>query len=108
MHRSLDRRVETLVRVGDRGHEKTLRDLLAMAMDDSTASWWLGPDGLWTRHHLAGDGTPLRDLQTYLVQVRRGKRPAPEAADGPAKPRQRAEPGRAVKRPSRSGGTGAP
>jgi len=107
MHRNLDRRVETLVRVGDRGHEKTLRDLLAMAMDDSTASWWLGPDGLWTRHHLAGDGTPLRDLQTYLVQIRRGKRPAPEAADGPAKPRHGAEPGRAVKRPSRSAGTGA-
>jgi len=107
MHRNLDRRVETLVRVGDRGHQKTLRDLLAMAMDDSTASWWLGPDGLWTRHHLAGDGTPLRDLQAYLVQIRRGKRPVPEAADGPAKPRQRAEPGRAMKRPSRSGGTGA-
>jgi polyphosphate kinase len=106
MHRNLDRRVETLVRVGDRGHQKTLRDLLAMAMDDSTASWWLGPDGLWTRHHLAGDGTPLRDLQAYLVQIRRGKRPVPEAADGPPKPRQRAEPGRAVKRPSRSGGTG--
>ncbi len=101
MHRNLDRRVESLVRVSDAGHEKRLRDQIALAMDDSTASWWLGPDGLWTRHHLDASGEPLRDLQAYLVEVRRGGRPAPEV-DGQAKSRHRA-----VKRPLPSRGTGA-
>ena len=106
MHRNLDRRVESLVRVSDRGHQKRLHDLLALAMDDSTASWWLGSDGLWTRHHLAADGQPLRDLQAHLVEVRRGGRPVPEV-DGTAKRRQRTERARDAKRSSPSGRTGA-
>jgi polyphosphate kinase len=40
-------------------------------MDDITSSWWLSGDGTWTRHHLDGDGKPLRDLQEYLL-ARRG------------------------------------
>jgi polyphosphate kinase len=111
MHRNLDRRVESLVRVSDPGHEQSLRDLLALGMDDGTASWWLGPDGVWTRHHLDADGNPLRDLQAYLVEIRRGKRPAPEAGRQ-AKSRQRterdrAERDRAGKRPLPAGGAGA-
>jgi polyphosphate kinase len=107
MHRNLDRRVESLVRVSDPGHEERLRDLIALAMDDSTASWWLGPDGLWTRHHVDSDGVPLRDLQAYLVeQIRRSGRPAPEA-DGRAKSRSLAEGNLPPRRPSPAGGTGA-
>jgi polyphosphate kinase len=111
MHRNLDRRVESLVRVSDPGHEERLRDLIALAMDDSTASWWLDPDGLWTRHHLDPDGVPLRDLQAYLVeQIRRSGRPAPEAdgrAQGRAQGRALAEGRLPARRSSPSGGTGA-
>ena len=73
MHRNLDRRVETLVRVGDVGHQAELRGLIDMAMDDTTASWWLGPDGTWTRHHLDASGAPLNDIQEYLIRTRQGR-----------------------------------
>ena len=75
MHRNLDRRVETLVRVGDTGHQSELRGLIDMAMDDTTASWWLGADGTWTRHHLDASGAPLNDIQEYLIRTRQGRSP---------------------------------
>jgi polyphosphate kinase len=77
MHRNLDRRVELLVLVTDLAKQAELRGLLDMAMDDTTASWWLGPDGSWTRHHLDASGAPLLDIQEYLIRVRQGR-----AADG--------------------------
>jgi polyphosphate kinase len=94
MHRNLDRRIELLVRVADQGHEATLRELFSLAMDEGTASWWLAPDGSWTRHHLDSSGEPLLDLQAHLVQIRRGGRGGPEVdgrADGP-------QPDRALRR----------
>jgi polyphosphate kinase len=106
MHRNLDRRVELLVRVNDPGHERTLRDLLSLGMDDATASWWLGPDGTWTRHHVDSDGTPLRDLQAYLVQIRRGRRPVSKA--GRAKPRHPGGRDRAAGKRLSQGRTGSP
>jgi polyphosphate kinase len=77
MHRNLDRRVETLVRVTDPAHRAQLRGLIDMAMDDTTASWWLDTDGIWTRHHLDASGAPLNDIQEYLIRTRPGR-----AADG--------------------------
>src|SRR5271165_369502 len=59
MHRNLDRRVELLVRVTDPAQQADLSSLLDLAMDDGTASWWLDPDGTWTRHHLDASGAPL-------------------------------------------------
>jgi polyphosphate kinase len=50
MHRNLDRRVETLVRVADPGQCASLRNLLARGMDDGTSSWWLDGNGDWIRH----------------------------------------------------------
>jgi polyphosphate kinase len=105
MHRNLDRRVESLVRVTDPGHQERLRTLLALGMDDGTASWWLGPDGLWTRHHLDSDGRPLRDLQAYLVEIRRQGRQSAEA-DGPVTSQSRTARARAAKRPLPAGGIG--
>jgi polyphosphate kinase len=77
MHRNLDRRVETLVRVTDPAHRAQLRGLIDMAMDETTASWWLDTDGIWTRHHLDASGTPLNDIQEYLIRTRQGR-----SADG--------------------------
>ena len=77
MHRNLDRRVETLVRVADPAHRAELRGLIDMAMDETTSSWWLDSDGTWTRHHLDASGAPLNDIQEYLIRTRQGR-----AADG--------------------------
>jgi polyphosphate kinase len=77
MHRNLDRRVEALVRVVDPAQQATLRDLINLAMDEGTATWWLAGDGTWTRHHLDSSGKPLRDLQQHLIRGLRGR-----AADG--------------------------
>jgi polyphosphate kinase len=71
MHRNLDRRVEQLVQVIDPGHQRRLRRLLALGMDDGTSSWWLGPDGHWLRHSRDDSGKPLRDVQETLVRERR-------------------------------------
>src|SRR5690242_15883860 len=73
MHRNLNRRVEALVRVTDPAQRLTLRNLIALAMDETTASWWLTADGTWTRHHLDSSGQPLRDLQQYLLASTRGR-----------------------------------
>jgi polyphosphate kinase len=73
MHRNLDRRVELLVRVTDRSHKAELRNLIDFAMDPGVASWWLSPDGTWTRHHVAESGKPLIDLQEYLIQHRQDR-----------------------------------
>jgi len=52
MHRNLDRRVETLVRVDDEAHRARLRSILDLAVGDRTA-WRLSSDGTWIR----GNGT---------------------------------------------------
>jgi polyphosphate kinase len=77
MHRNLDRRVEVIVRVGDPGHCRELRQLMDLGMDDGTASWWLDSEGTWTRHNLAPDGKRLRDIQFGLIRDRR-----PRSGDG--------------------------
>jgi len=71
MHRNLDRRVELLVQVTDPGHQRRLRALLDLGLDDGTSSWWLNPDGYWTRHNRDESGNPLRDIQETLVSQRR-------------------------------------
>ena len=75
MHRNLDRRVEALARLRDPGHIAEVEHLLALSVDPGTASWHLGPDGVWTRHSSGPDGEPLLDLQTHLIATRR-RRPS--------------------------------
>ncbi|MBD2757933.1 RNA degradosome polyphosphate kinase [Yimella sp. cx-573] len=67
MHRNLDRRVEALVQVVDPVHVAALRDLLALGMADTTASWQLHGDGHWQRHHRDAEGAPLTDMQADLI-----------------------------------------
>jgi len=71
MHRNLDRRVEALVLVTDPGHQRRLRRLIDLGMDDGTSSWWLNADGYWTRHSRDEAGNPLRDVQETMVLMRR-------------------------------------
>ncbi len=75
MHRNLDRRVEALVRVVAPAHVKELVDLFDAAMADTTSSWHLGAEGLWTRHSTDAEGAPLIDLQEKLMtQIQRRRR----------------------------------
>jgi polyphosphate kinase len=67
MHRNLDRRVEALVEVRDPDVRAGLQRLLDLAVDAGTSAWELGTDGCWTRHSVAADGVPLRDLQETLL-----------------------------------------
>jgi polyphosphate kinase len=68
MHRNLDRRVETLVLVTDPVHSARLRDLLDLGMADTTDSWWLQPDGTWTKRTPDAGGAPLRDIHETLIR----------------------------------------
>jgi polyphosphate kinase len=73
MHRNLDRRVEMLVRVTDHQQQAQLRQLINLAMDPRTSSWWLAGDGTWTRHHLDSAGQPLTDIQDLMIRSRRSR-----------------------------------
>ncbi|MBD7950387.1 MULTISPECIES: RNA degradosome polyphosphate kinase [Oerskovia] len=70
MHRNLDRRVETLVRLVDPQQVSDLIDLIDVSMDDGTASWHLQSDGSWERHATGPDG-PLMDIQSTLITRQR-------------------------------------
>jgi polyphosphate kinase len=76
MHRNLDRRVEAMVRLTSAEHIRQIHSLFDLAMSDDTSAWKLAHDGSWSRHHLAQDGTPLRDMQNVMSrrisQRRRG------------------------------------
>ena len=67
MHRNLDRRVETLVRLVRPEHLTELAGLFDAAMSEETSSWWLATDGEWIRHDRDAAGKPLADLQTDLM-----------------------------------------
>ena len=75
MHRNLDRRVETLVRITDPRQAEALVRLLARYVSDATASWHLDADGVWTRHHRDAEGNPLVDVQEHLLRSRALGRP---------------------------------
>ncbi len=68
MHRNLDRRVEVLVQLKERGHLREISRLFDLAMADTTASWHLEPDGEWTRRSRNANGGLLIDLQTKTMR----------------------------------------
>jgi polyphosphate kinase len=67
MHRNLDRRVETMVRVRDATARAHLRDMLDRAFADDVMAWELHPDGQWRRNQ-GRPGQPLRDYQEILMR----------------------------------------
>ncbi|MCL2453883.1 MAG: RNA degradosome polyphosphate kinase [Micrococcales bacterium] len=74
MHRNLDRRVEALIRITAPDHIEQCLELVDLGVADSTSSWWLEPDGTWTRHHRDEQGQPLVDLQALLIARQRRPR----------------------------------
>ena len=74
MHRNLDRRVETLVRITEERHLAELAQLFEMGMSGRYPYWELTSDGRWTRHHLDEHGKPLPDLQAALIDLHAKRR----------------------------------
>ncbi|MDP9433988.1 MAG: RNA degradosome polyphosphate kinase [Actinomycetota bacterium] len=73
MHRNLDRRVETLVRVADRAVQAELQEALDLALAPEVVRWELGPDGAWVRR--PGPGEPACDPQAEMLRrTRTGER----------------------------------
>ena len=74
MHRNLDRRVETLVKLVQTDHIKDLKDILDLAMSEKVATWILDSEGQWQRRAKGLDGTPLPDMQDELMELTLNKK----------------------------------
>ena len=71
MHRNLDRRVETLVRVDDLGIKARLEEILDLGLHDRAGAWTLSEDARWTRKTSSGNGAgPPLSLQAELQRTR--------------------------------------
>lgn len=68
MHRNLDRRVESLVRIVAPEQIDELIKYVDLQMADSTASWHMQADGTYVRHCKDEEGRPLVDSQEYLIK----------------------------------------
>ena len=66
MHRNLDRRVETLVRVKDPVVQRQIEALLDRAMAPTTRHWELQEAGSWVQRPAPGEA--FRDMQTDLMR----------------------------------------
>jgi polyphosphate kinase len=66
MHRNLDRRVETLVRVESGAARRKLNEVLGLALRDNVGTWQLDGDGAWSRLDPGED--PAFSLQATLME----------------------------------------
>ena len=67
MHRNLDRRVETLVRLRQADQLKEMQHLFDLGLSDATSSWHLEANGTWRRHQFDESGKKLNDMQDQLM-----------------------------------------
>lgn len=67
MHRNLDRRVETLVRLRQEDHLSQIQRLFELAMHPQASSWNLSADGTWLRNGPVGQDTEFFDLQDQIM-----------------------------------------
>ena len=74
MHRNLDRRVESLVRIERPVHKSSLQELINLSMSEETSSWHQEGDS-WHRITTSKSGEPLQDLQGIYVKRYRKARP---------------------------------
>ena len=68
MHRNLDRRVETLVKITQSDQIRQLHEIFDLGMSESVAVWELKANGAWSRetHNVLGE--KLSDMQDVLMQ----------------------------------------
>jgi polyphosphate kinase len=67
MHRNLDRRVESLVRIERPAHKAALQEVFDLALSDETSSWHQEQEN-WTRVSRTTTGEPLQDLQNIYIK----------------------------------------
>ena len=71
MHRNLDRRVETLVRVDDVGLKAQLEEILQLSLRDRAGAWTLAAGGGWLRQNAVRNGEgPALSMQAELQRRR--------------------------------------
>ena len=73
MHRNLDRRVEAIVSITNPAHVGQVEELFEMAFAPTTVHWELH-DSTWTAHPTDAGGTPLTDIQEWLIQQTSARR----------------------------------
>jgi len=66
MHRNLDRRVESMVRMDREEHKNYLQEVLDLGLSDESASWHLH-GRKWKRVSQSPEGKPLKDVQEFLI-----------------------------------------
>jgi polyphosphate kinase len=67
MHRNLDRRVESLVRIERPAHKSSLQEVFDLSLSDETASWHQDQD-TWKRVSKSSNGEALQDLQSVYIK----------------------------------------
>ena len=68
MHRNLDRRVETLVKITQSDQIRQLHEIFDLGMSESVAVWELKANGVWSRETHNVMGQKLSDMQDVLMQ----------------------------------------
>jgi polyphosphate kinase len=67
MHRNLDRRVESLVRIERPTHKASLQEIFDLSLSEETASWHQNQDS-WKHVGKNSKGEPLQDLQSLYIK----------------------------------------
>jgi len=67
MHRNLDRRVESLVRIERPTHKASLQEIFDLSLSDETSSWHQHTDS-WKRNSKNASGETLQDLQSLYIK----------------------------------------
>ncbi len=67
MHRNLDRRVESLVRIERPSHKSALQEVFDLSLSSETSSWHQSKEK-WVRVSKNAAGEPLQDLQEIYVK----------------------------------------
>jgi polyphosphate kinase len=67
MHRNLDRRVESLVRIERPVHKSSLQEMFDLSLSDETTSWHQSREK-WVRVAKNAAGEPLQDLQSIFIK----------------------------------------
>ena len=74
MHRNLDRRIETLIRIQTQSHKEQINQLLDLYLSPAVKRWQMDREGLWKRVLLSGSNEELMDIQEHLIGESRVRR----------------------------------
>ncbi len=73
MHRNLDRRVESMVKITAPDHKKMLQRGLDHYLSPTSPCWVMRPDGGWAHITTGDSGEPLTDFHAQVIDWYRGR-----------------------------------